>query len=356
MTSIPTRRDRFAVDDRLIRLCSPITFATTTGHHIGAGDGLRTVRAPFIDVRSGQWRRLSPGVYFVDDREFTAAARVRAGVWGYGESATASGTAAAWWHGLLTEPPEIVEVTVARTATGRARDGIRLRRRNLFPADVVNVRDLQVTALALTVVETAPGRRWTEGDGPCAANAGRAHVRNKGPLRITSCPDHAAGRRRQHPFEPNAGWSADAPGSAPRLVCNHPVGPYLVDNAFPKPRWRRGSTAAHSTVTRRSSNTTGREQNHLILNGWRVAIHLAGPLRAPRTRDRRDPTRDFGALTVGQRRKCTEITGTDPQGAGFRCVGCCASTPSAATSTVAKRQQFLEQHPQFEPGQVGAQA
>jgi hypothetical protein len=35
-------------------------------------------------VRSGRWLRCAPGVYFVDDRPFTDAARIRAAVWGLG--------------------------------------------------------------------------------------------------------------------------------------------------------------------------------------------------------------------------------------------------------------------------------
>jgi predicted transcriptional regulator of viral defense system len=188
MMSIPTRRERFVVGDRLIHV-----LADHLRHHDGVITLAQAIAYGLSEsavhrrTRSGQWRRLSPGVFFVDDREFTAAARVRAGVWGYGKSATASGTAAAWWHGLLTKPPDIVEVTVARTATGRARDGVRLRRRDLCPTDVVDLRGLRVTALALTVVEAAV----RPGGGPKVMDRAlqrhielsplwRAHVRNKG--------------------------------------------------------------------------------------------------------------------------------------------------------------------------------
>src|SRR5690349_5750750 len=88
-------------------------------------------------VRAGRWRRCSRGVYFVDDRPFTDAARIRAAVWGYGRDAAASGLAAAWWHGLTRFAPEIAEVTVPRGMRPRRRPGIRLRRRDLPPADVV---------------------------------------------------------------------------------------------------------------------------------------------------------------------------------------------------------------------------
>jgi transposase len=138
-------------------------------------------------VRSGQWRRCSPGVYFVDDRPFTDAARIRAAVWGYGSVAAASGMAAAWWHGLTRFAPDIVEVTVPRTSHHPCRDGVRKRRRDLARADVVERKGLRVTEVALTVVEAAVRQRGgaTLMDSALQRHVDlpelwRAHLRNKG--------------------------------------------------------------------------------------------------------------------------------------------------------------------------------
>jgi very-short-patch-repair endonuclease len=109
-------------------------------------------------VRSGRWLTCSRGVYFADDRPFTDAARIRSAVWGRGPEAVASGLAAAWWHGVSTYPPDVVEVTVPRAARRVACDGVRTRRRDLSSADVVERRGLRVTELALTVVEAATRR------------------------------------------------------------------------------------------------------------------------------------------------------------------------------------------------------
>ena len=68
-------------------------------------------------VRAGNWRQCARGVYFVDDRPFTDAARVRAAVWSYGARAAASGLAAAFWLELTRFPPDIVEVTVPTVAS-----------------------------------------------------------------------------------------------------------------------------------------------------------------------------------------------------------------------------------------------
>ncbi len=109
-------------------------------------------------VRSQRWVRCAQGVFFVNDRPFTDAARIRAAVWQYGPASAASGLAAAWWHGLTRFAPATVEVTVPRNSHGRSKPGSRLRRRELAAVDVSLVRGLRVTALELTVVEAAARR------------------------------------------------------------------------------------------------------------------------------------------------------------------------------------------------------
>ncbi|KWX69226.1 type IV toxin-antitoxin system AbiEi family antitoxin domain-containing protein [Mycobacterium sp. NAZ190054] len=138
-------------------------------------------------VQAGAWRRCARGVYFVDDRPFTDAARVRSAVWSFGERAAASGLAAAWWHGLTRFAPDDVEVTVPRSSSGRQRTGARLRRRDLAPTDVVECRGLQVTALPLTAIEAAVRGRGNRGLMDRALQGDStlpqlwsAHLRNKG--------------------------------------------------------------------------------------------------------------------------------------------------------------------------------
>lgn len=143
------------LDDLLRRHDGVITLAQ-------ANDAGLTEQAVRRRVRAGRWRRCSAGVYFVDDREFTDAARIRAAVWGYGDSACASGLAAAWWLELTRFPPDTVEVTVPRNSHGRRHCGSRVRRRDLKPLDVIECRGLRVTALPLTAIEAAVRR----GGGP----------------------------------------------------------------------------------------------------------------------------------------------------------------------------------------------
>ncbi|BBX92169.1 DUF559 domain-containing protein [Mycolicibacterium boenickei] len=195
-------------------------------------------------VRSGHWLRCAPGVFFVDDRPFTDAARVRSAVWSYGPTATASGLAAAWWHGVTRYPPECVEVTVPKVSNHRKREGIRVRRRDLLSPDIVERNGLQVTALPLSVIEAATRR------GGGAALMDRAlqrhvelkqlwdaHLRNKGRhgspaarILLLSAADGArseAERLLLKLLRRNkiTGWKA-----------NHPVAGYKIDVVFPAAR------------------------------------------------------------------------------------------------------------------------
>src|ERR1700759_1167135 len=86
-------------------------------------------------VQSGHWRRWFRGIYFVEDRPFTDAARIRAEVWSHGIDAIASGLAAAWWHRIITDAPDHVEVTVPLNKGSRSRRGSTARRRNLASVD-----------------------------------------------------------------------------------------------------------------------------------------------------------------------------------------------------------------------------
>lgn len=237
-----------------------------------------TLEAVKRRLRSGHWRRCARGVYFVDDRPFTDAARIRSTVWGYGSRATASGMAAAWWLGLTKFAPDIVEVTAPRNNHGRSHDGSRLRRRDLDPSDVVVHRRLRVTALPLTVIEAAVRQRGSAKLMDSALQRHtqlrelwRAHLRNKG--RYGS---PAARRLLQ-------AASDGARSEAERLLVkllrqagitgwrtNYPVGGYKVDVAFVKQivAIEVDGWAHHSDADDFQSDRV--RQNHIALLGWQV--------------------------------------------------------------------------------------
>ena len=115
---------------------------------------------------SGRWLRVAPQVYFTADRAFGDRARLRTAVYAAGTDAAADGLSAAWWHGLTDDLPKVCTVTVPHARRPRTVPGARVRRRDLHPRDLVGFRDLWVTELALTVLESAvlPGvRRYSTG-------------------------------------------------------------------------------------------------------------------------------------------------------------------------------------------------
>lgn len=230
-------------------------------------------------VRSGHWRRYGPGVYFVDDRPFTTAARIRASVWSYGPGALASGLAAAWWHHLVTFTPELIEVTVPRSSHGRPHRGTRVRRRDVAPLDIADRDGLLVTALPLTVVEAAARR----GGGPKVMDTAlqrhtelpplwRAHLRNTG--RYGS----PAARRMLQAAESGARSEAErllirllrGAGITGWVANNCRVAGYQVDVAFPaaKVAIETDGWAFHSGPDEFENDRT--RQNRIVLAGWTI--------------------------------------------------------------------------------------
>lgn len=229
-------------------------------------------------LRSGHWLRCARGVYFVNDRPFSDASRVRAAVWGYGRYATASGLTAAWWQGLTGFLPEIVEVTVPRNSHGRSRPGCRVRRRDLTPSDIVVHRRVRVTVVALTVIEAVVQRR----DGAKLMDTAlqrhvdlqelwRAHLRNKG--------RHGSPKARQLLMAASDGARSEAERLLAKLLraagisgwkANYPVGPYKIDFAFPelKIALEADGWAFHSDGE--AFQHDRERQNYLILLGWQV--------------------------------------------------------------------------------------
>jgi very-short-patch-repair endonuclease len=229
-------------------------------------------------VRSGRWLRCSPGVFFADDRPFTDASRIRVAVWSNGPTATASGLAAAWWQGVSRFAPDVMEVTVPRVSNHRRRDGVRVRRRDLAPTDIVERKGLRVTALPLTVVEAATRR----GGGAKLMDSAlqrhvempqlwRAHLRNKG--------RHGSPAARRLLHAAADGARSEAERLLVKLLrdngitgwkTNYPVGGYKIDVAFPQQKVaiETDGWAFHSS--QEDFQKDRERQNKLALLGWQV--------------------------------------------------------------------------------------
>jgi very-short-patch-repair endonuclease len=259
------------LDDYLRRHDGVITLAQARR----AGLSLKAVQRR---IAAGHWIRCSRGVYFVNDRPFTDAARIRAAVWGYGERAAASGLTAAWWHGLTKFAPDVVEVTAPRNSHGRSRQGCLLRRRDLEPSDVVVHCGIRVTALALTVIEAAVKERGGAKlmDSALQRRLGlrelwRAHLRNKG--------RYGSPQARRLLQAASDGARSEAERLLVKLLreagitgwrTNCPIGPYKVDVAFPASKIviEVDGWAFHSD--QEVFQNDRKRQNYLALMGWQV--------------------------------------------------------------------------------------
>jgi len=227
-------------------------------------------------TRQGLWERLFPAVYLVGGHRLTDEARVRAAWLWAGQQAAISGPAAAFWHGLLDRSPEIVEVTVPRALSPRCPDGLRVRRRDLDPVDLIGTRDIWLTAPPLSVLETAV----VLSDGSTFLDrALQRHVRFPTAYRAF-CRN--MGRRGSSAAGRLLVAAADrADSAAERLlvrllrearisgwVLGHPFGPWRIDLAFPERRVavEVDGWAWHVDAERFRSDR--RKQNALVRAGW----------------------------------------------------------------------------------------
>jgi very-short-patch-repair endonuclease len=216
-------------------------------------------------------------VYFVDDRLFTDAARIRAEVWSHGPTATASGLAAAWWHGIIFEAPDHVDVTVPLSKSGRSRWGSSVRRRELAPVDIALRRNLRVTAIPLTVLEAAASAR---------SRAIMDSALQRG-VRLDQLHAAQARNARRHGApvadlflrEASDGARSEAERLLIRLLraakitgwrANHPVCGYVVDVAFPRQKVviEVDGWAFHND--RAAFQRDRSRQNRISLSGWKV--------------------------------------------------------------------------------------
>ncbi len=117
----------------------------------GAGQSAAQVRH---SVNSGRWLRLERGLFADTQRERTDRARLFEAALGAGSSSTVHGVAAAWWHGLHTQAPTTIGVTLPRGRRSTTRFAV-VRRRDLNHSDRVELRGLWVTEVPLTVLEAA---------------------------------------------------------------------------------------------------------------------------------------------------------------------------------------------------------
>ena len=227
-------------------------------------------------ARDGRWRRLYPAVYLVGGHRLTDETRVRAAWLWAGDEAVVSGPAAAFWHGMLDRAPTDIELTVPRRCKPRALDGVRVRRRDLCPTDVMGTRDLWLTAPPLTALETAT----VLPDGSTFLDRAlqrhvrfptlyRAYCRNMGRhgssaagVLLVAAADRAdsAAERLLVRILRDAGIGG--------WVLGHPFGPWRVDLAFVREKVAVEVDGWAWHVDAERFRADRRKQNALVRAGW----------------------------------------------------------------------------------------
>lgn len=229
-------------------------------------------------VSSGSWRRLSSGIFHAGDSRLSPASRLHAAVLSGGKDAVVYGPSAAWWLGLVPAAPLVPWITIPSARLVRRNESMVIRRRNLDPKDVTEVRGLAVTAPELTVLETAV--EMPEGsaflDQMLLSRVrldalAKVHVRNagrRGSRIATKLLDAAtsgglddARRRlvRTLSMAGLPGWEASV----------H-IGGYVFDAGFPSERIGIEVDGWASHPAARRGGTDFRRHNVLIAAGWSV--------------------------------------------------------------------------------------
>ncbi|WP_214369192.1 type IV toxin-antitoxin system AbiEi family antitoxin domain-containing protein [Pseudonocardia sp. H11422] len=240
---------------------------------VGCGISRSTVQRR---ARSGEWERLLPRVFLVGGHPFTDAVRIRATWMWAGEHAAVSGPAAAGWHTMLAAAPARIDVTVPRRCCPQAPRGVRLRRRDLSPTDLVGLRGLWLTDGPLTALETA----IAVPDGSVFLD--RALQKHVSFERVYQAYCRSLGARGSARMNVLLTAAADrANSAAERLmigllrtagitgwVHNHPFGPYKIDFAFPAIRLaiEVDGWAWHMDVERFRADR--HKQNAIVRDGW----------------------------------------------------------------------------------------
>lgn len=106
-------------------------------------------------VAAGEWVRVRPRLYRLADHPVTDRTTTRIATLSVGPSAILSGLAAAWWHGIVDDPPATITATAPRGRHGPPVKGVRIINRSLDDADILVRGDLRVTGIALSALEGA---------------------------------------------------------------------------------------------------------------------------------------------------------------------------------------------------------
>ena len=297
-------------------------------------------------VRTRRWRPLHPRVYRVPGYGTDDEARARVAVLWAGDGAVLSGTAAAWWHGLLADAPRVLGVTVpVRRPT---RPGVAVQCRLLDVADRTEHRGLPVTALGLTALEAAARRSLG-----CPARPRTVEDRlARGTRRVRAQPDShlcpVAGGGRAPCSQPSTGvisttskpGTGRSPGSRGEAVLT-PAAVQAMPRATVKCEHSRIHPRGTRAAVRRPVSSDGRELRNVAIvahvdHGKTTLVDAM--LRAVGGVRRARRSRSTGSSTPAtwSARRASRSSPSRPRSTGTGMTRSTSSTPPATPTSAAR--------------------
>ena len=227
-------------------------------------------------VRDGRWATVHPRVHLVGGHRLTGEARLWAAWLWAGERATVSGPAAAFRHGMLRDPSDVVDLLLPSNLHRRSLPGIRLHRHDLAPVDRAGVGGLEVTAKPLTALETAlalpDGSTFLDRAlqrhvrFPALYRAYCRHLGRKGWGRARHLLVAAADRADSAAERLLVGILRD--GGVTGWVLGHPFERWRIDLAFPRQKVAVEVDGWAWHVDAERFRADRRKQNALVRAGW----------------------------------------------------------------------------------------
>lgn len=239
-------------------------------------------------IRTGRWRRVRRGVLAVGGAPPTFEQAVMSAVLAGGDTAAAShGTAAFLW-GLLSRPPDQIEITTVLERQVRI-EGVRAHRTGiLHELDRTTVRGIPVTSVARTIVDLsmrcdARGLARLFDDGlrrGLVSHVGLYRCVERLPLAPGRSPDriHALLAKRIPGYDPGDSdletdaWEILVASGLAEPVREHRVSinghRYRIDLAYPEQRIAIELDGYDSHRTRTAFDDDRARGNELVLAGW----------------------------------------------------------------------------------------
>ncbi|WP_040811114.1 DUF559 domain-containing protein [Nocardia concava] len=192
---------------------------------------------------------------------------------------------AAWLHGFLPDEPAQVEATIPRNAARTTPPWLELHRRQLRPEWIDERYDLPVTSAALTVFDCATILPEREANTLIDLHVGK-QVSGQALLDLCDSGLHGSTAIRKQlreaatraVSEPERLFARALARRGLHLLCNHPIGPYIVDFVDERSRTIIEIDGREFHSDSETFRQDRRRQNALLLSGYLLLRYAASDI------------------------------------------------------------------------------